>query len=174
MSHAKNHTTTITLHKDPAGLKIRILFTIMSFTVVWIVGWWLIRIPFRIVGSELQTRTLLMIALYVVLVFAINMIMQKSWSKTYYLKGKSLIVAKNSTFLNRVGEQIYRLDTIVAVHTRQGIFGKKHNYGDIILAIPRHSATTHIILKDIKNPQEAIEHIHQILASSGTSGFSVS
>lgn len=87
----------------------------------------------------------------------------KNWKNLRYeVDGESIAVYKKKGMFGRT-KTVYRYESIISVRMSQGYFGKKHNYGDIYLTIPK--LEKEIVLKDIDNPNEPLSHVQKAVST---------
>ena len=61
---------------------------------------------------------------------------------------------------------IYRYESIISARMVQGYWGKKYNYGDIYLTIPK--LDREIVLRDVENPDQPMAKVQQVVSSQAS------
>lgn len=116
---------------------------------------------------------LLFMVLGVVLIIVI-IFMQRSWAKEkYFIRGSLLIVSQKNPLTNAGTEDVYRLDTVVTASVKQSALGKRDNFGDIILSIPKLDGNASLILKDVSAPKTESLKLHKSFDNTDGSGFAI-
>jgi uncharacterized membrane protein YdbT with pleckstrin-like domain len=89
----------------------------------------------------------------------------KSWkSSTYEIGPESIRVNKKSGIFGST-QTIYRYESIIALRMTQGYFGKKYNFGDIRISIPK--LDKEVVLRDIDAPSKQLEDIQNRINKRG-------
>jgi hypothetical protein len=162
------------LPRNATGLKYQLISTVIGFSIFYFFVIWLIRRPFKWFDAEPFLGWFAILLIYAFLMIFTIIAMQRSWSKrSYYLRGNMIVVAQKNPWTGAVDESIYRLDTVISANVKQTVLGKRNNYGDIILSVPKTGDNSRIVLKDIENPRETVIKINNIVDKSGSSGIAM-
>ena len=167
------------LPRNPHGLRSQMIFVIGSFLfasiVLWFLTWKFSKLtldgltPFNFFVDSIIMFIFLGIILILLIIF-----MQRSWAKEkYYIRGGLLIVSTKNPLTGSTNEDVYRLDTVITASVTQTAFGKKDNFGDILITIPKLNGNDVLTLKDIVSPRDEILKLHSSLDSGDKSGLAI-
>lgn len=86
-----------------------------------------------------------------------------AWNQFSATADNSAIKVKRKGKWGASSSTVYRYESIVTVELRQTYFGKKYNYGDIVLTIPKLEYP--IILHNIDSPKKSMLLIQEKIAN---------
>jgi uncharacterized membrane protein YdbT with pleckstrin-like domain len=87
----------------------------------------------------------------------------KWWNNSSYsITDESLIVSTSRPGIFGTSESsVYRYESIASISVKQDYFGKKYNYGDIVVNMPK---VEDVVLRDVANPKEELIKLKKIIA----------
>jgi hypothetical protein len=149
----------VVLQRSKVGLRVQIIGTgILSFLLILfsnyvlgkLLGW---------TPNEGQFLKLLL-TLFIIggwLVTSIKLYMD--WNiKKYEISSEAFIVHGRAGKWGR-SKAIYRYDSIISMKMTQGFWGRKYNYGDVRLTVPRLDKD--LIMHDINNPIDQLQEVQK-------------
>ncbi len=151
------------LSRSSVALKYSIISTGIAALLIISGAWLMLGV---LLQSNPRAKGLLLLISVLVIFFGWAAQSLSSWNNwknlRYEVDGESIAVYKKKGMFGRT-KTVYRYESIISVRMSQGYFGKKYNYGDIYLTIPK--LDKEVVLKDIDNPDEPLSHVQKAVST---------
>lgn len=158
----------ITIRRSSKGLKAQIITSGIITLLLCLLSSWLLG---KLMGWSASEGSGLKLLAWVVLVGGWVVTSLKLWSawkiKRYEVTPDAIIVHAKAGQWGST-QTHYRYESIISIKMSQGYWGKKYNFGDVRMTIPK--LDNDVVMNDIENPMEQLAEIQKRMGerSSGS------
>jgi hypothetical protein len=145
------------LPRSRQALKVELGTLFFATIAVGLLSFFLIRALHRLSPNDRWYAGVFALLMILCLGYFAMALRQKKWKDvSYKLAPDAIIVNQGDGFLSTT-QEVYLYESIISANLNQDYFGKKYNYGDIELMIPKLKSK--IVLRALSDPEEQLREL---------------
>lgn len=153
------------LQKSNIGVRTHIILTAFFALIFGIFGAWAFSRLFGWTPSQGRVASTIAWILLAGGWAIASVFMWLDWKSRSYHVGENGITVNDGIGRFGASKEIFRYESIISLRSTQGFWGKRFNYGDIRIAIPK--LDKEVVLKGILNPSDVLSKIQSQINERG-------
>ncbi len=144
-----------TVPRSPSAQNVEQLFLIGATVATATLALLCIRFVLNVASSVKWYSGITVFIIIAVIGYVALLANNKKWRATKYKFTTDAILVASPSGMAGVSKEVFLYESVISAHLTQGYLGKKFDYGDIVLAIPK--LENQVKLTNLASPKQQLE-----------------